>query len=165
MNIPPFYSEWRPAPSLRSTRGRRIAFAAAGALFVVGVAASASNLHVSPANVRWGYLAGVALLGFPGTFLLNAAELHRVGRVTGAPFRFLEALKVVLLAAAANLLPLPGAAITRVAAFRAKGITYRKGGGLVLGLFFLWAGLAGLLLGGAIAIHGNASAGMAAGVG
>ncbi|GAB4266387.1 lysylphosphatidylglycerol synthase domain-containing protein [Deferrisoma sp.] len=126
---------------------RLTAFAAAAALFAVGAAVSARHLGLSFRQVRWAYVVAVGVFGFPGTFCLNALELCRVGAALGAPFRFFEAVKVVLIGAAANLLPLPGAAITRVAALRAKGVPVPKGSALVIGLFCLWAGLASALLG------------------
>ncbi len=111
----------------------------------------------------------LALLGgvlVPATLLLNAGRFTVSARILGREVRLLTALRVSIVASAANLLPLPGAALVRVeglkrlgegygGAIRANAVLAATGIGLTAGgagVLQLAAGQA--LLGGVLAVAG-----------
>lgn len=139
----------------REPSGRtRQVLAALGAIGVlIALVVSVRALEVSPTSLRWGPLALVVLVLTPATMLANAAELQAMAAGTATRrLRWSEAIEVVVLATAANLLPVPGAALVRLQALRTRGATLRASALINLAGAGLWLGtgliVAGALLGG-----------------
>jgi uncharacterized membrane protein YbhN (UPF0104 family) len=105
---------------------RRLGLAAGLLLFVGGVVVSLSRLPDVHREPRWELLALVALVGVPLTLAFNAAEYQVAAAVVGHRVPFISALRVGTLAAAANLLPIPGAVLVRANAIRRLGASYRR---------------------------------------
>lgn len=126
--LPP---RWRPA-----------ALGVAAALFVVGVVLSLDDLDVSIAQVRWWPLVVIALAGTPATIVANAAELRAMARCLDVEMPWAEAIRTVVLATAANVLPLPGAALVRLHALNAVGATLARAGGVNLVAAGVWVAAA-----------------------
>lgn len=113
-----------------SPRVRAVLLVAAGVAVTVGLVLSVRALDLRPSDLRWWPLVVAAFVASPVTIALNAAELRLattivVGRSTGAseaaPMPWRTAIWTVVVATAANLLPLPAGAIVRVDAVRRAG--------------------------------------------
>lgn len=158
-----------------SPRTRRVLLVVGLAAFVVMLVVSLRSLDVGFDEVAWWPLVLAALVLTPLTILGNAAELRVMAAGTAErPLPWLEAVRVVVLATAANLLPIPGAALVRIQALRTRGATGTAatginvaGAGAWLGSGLLVAGLAllpvrgvGALLVAAIGLAGCLVAGL-----
>jgi uncharacterized membrane protein YbhN (UPF0104 family) len=103
-----------------------LGLAAALVLFVGGSILGVLSLPEVEQKPRWELLAVVGLVGVPLTFALNAAEYQVTAAILGYRVPFVPALRVGILATAANLLPIPGALLVRGHAIRKLGAPYRK---------------------------------------
>ena len=120
---------WRFAERARGAGGprrRTIGLIAALVLFVGGSVLAYLNLPPVDEEPRWELLAVVGLLGVPLTLALNAAEYQVAAAIASYRVPFVSALRVGVLAAAANLLPVPGAVLVRAHAIRRLGGSYGK---------------------------------------
>lgn len=124
-------ARWR---GLRWLTGRQPAPAGADRVVlavaaVVFVAAFVFGLRAVPAGdlrlTAWP-LVVLALVAVPLASLANGLEYAVAARVGGQEVPVGEALEVSVLSSAANLLPLPGAALVRVRAMRRGGSSYRR---------------------------------------
>lgn len=116
----------------------------AGALFVGGAVFSFRELDVEPGTLVWWPLVVVALVGTPATIAVNAAELRAMARLTtgGIAPGWLHAARVVIVATAANVLPLPGGALVRVHALRTAGALLGQATAVTLLAALLWVATA-----------------------
>lgn len=104
-----------------SARRRRVTLGIALALFLGGTIVGALSLPEVDAEPRWELLAVVGLVGIPLMLALNAAEYQLTGSILGYRIPFVPALRISVLASAANLLPIPGALLVRAYAIRGLG--------------------------------------------
>ena len=132
---------------------RGIALVVAAVVFVGGVVVSLDALDLRIADVVWWPLVVVLVLGTPATIAVNAAELRAMGACL-EPVRtigWIRAVRVVVLATAANLLPLPGGAMVRIHALRDPGRGPGAGVGAATSITavaaLLWVGTAVLIAG------------------
>jgi hypothetical protein len=108
-----------------SPRVRALLMVVAGLGVAVGVVWSIDRLEVSLADLRLVPLLALVLVLSPATIWANAAELRIMTRVVspqGRPMGWALALRTVLVATAANLLPLPAGAVVRIQAMRTEGV-------------------------------------------
>ncbi|GGI05945.1 hypothetical protein [Egicoccus halophilus] len=131
-----------------SPRTRRVLLSVGLVAFVVMLVVSLRDLEVDAGTLAWGPLALAALVLVPLTILGNAAEL-RVMAATVAPgaLTWSEAVRAVVLATAANLLPIPGAALVRIQALRTRGASGVAATGINLAGAGAWIG-SGLVVAG-----------------
>ncbi|MFA9446125.1 hypothetical protein [Egicoccus sp. AB-alg6-2] len=133
-----------------SPRARRVLLVLGLVAFVVMLVVSLRALEVGFDDVSWWPLVVAGLVLTPLTILGNAAELRVMAYATAQrPLPWSESVRVVVLATAANLLPIPGAALVRVQALRTRGASGAAatavnvaGAGAWLGSGLLIAGLA-----------------------
>lgn len=108
-----------------SPRVRAVLMLVAGLAVVVGVVWSLDRLEIGLADLRvWPLVALVVVLS-PATIWANAAELKIMTRIvspTGTAMGWATALRTVLVATAANLLPLPAGAVVRIQAMRTQRV-------------------------------------------
>jgi hypothetical protein len=97
------------------------------ALVLFGTAFGLAFAHLPPREgpVRWWFIA-VATAIVPLTLVMNGAEYKLAARVAGYEVRLRTALRVGLIASAANLLPIPGAMAVRAHAIHSLGGNVRK---------------------------------------
>jgi uncharacterized membrane protein YbhN (UPF0104 family) len=107
-------------------RRRGLGLFVALVLFVGGSVLGFLNLPEVNREPRWELLAVVGLVGVPLTLALNAAEYQVAAAIASYRVSFLSALRVGVLATAANLLPVPGAVFVRAQAIRRLGASYGK---------------------------------------
>jgi uncharacterized membrane protein YbhN (UPF0104 family) len=110
----------------RDARRRRLSLAAALILFVGGSFLAVLQLPDVEQEPRWELLVVVVLLGVPLTLALNAAEYQVSAAIVAYRVPFRRALRVAVLATAANLLPIPGAVLVRAHAIRKLGGSYAR---------------------------------------
>jgi hypothetical protein len=132
-----------------------------GALLLVATVATAvaavfavQRLDLSFDDLRLGPLLLAALLLTPATILTNAAELRATAMASGATLEqvgWVRALRTVVLATAANLLPVPAGAILRVQVLRDAGAKLGAAAGVQLSAAAAWVGVSVVLAGGVLA--------------
>jgi hypothetical protein len=138
-------TRWRTPPP----RWRGLILLLAGAIFAVGIVLSFRGLDLELADIVWWPLVVLALLGTPLTILLNAAELRAMARSLDdtTMLSWPRAVRVVVVATAANILPLPGGALVRVHALGTAGAGVAKATAINLIAAVLWLGAAIALAG------------------
>ena len=126
---------------------------AAGA-FALGIVLSLRSAPHLLSNVDWRAVAVLALMATPATLALNALEFSLSGRLVGQDIPFGRAMGVTIVGSAANLLPLPGATLVRLAALRSGGAGMRSGltatallAILALGVGFAYSGVWAMVFG------------------
>ena len=89
--------------------------------------------------------AAVLLVLAPATTILNGLEFAATARLVGQRPSVPESVRIAVLGTAANLLPLPGAALVRIAAMRRAGAGVGRSTAASATAALLWAaGVAGL---------------------
>lgn len=99
---------------------RRVAYAVAVALFVGSTVAAWQALPADRADIDWSLVGLAALLVVPGA-VVNAEEYRVSARIVGQSVPLLAALRVSIVAAAFNLLPIPGSVVVRTRALARGG--------------------------------------------
>lgn len=137
-----------------SPRVRGALMLVAGLAVAAGVVWSLATLDIGLADLRPAWVAVLVIAISPATIWANAAELRVMTRIVapgGRAMGWLAALRTVLVATAANLLPLPAGAVVRIQAMRAEGVTTARatsinvvGAGAWVSAGLLVAGLAAL---------------------
>ena len=129
--------DWLSDPG---SRPRRAGLAISIMMFVAGLiwslqafAGSAHTLLVWP-------LAILLFVFVPLTTVLNATEFKLMSRMAGAGVDWAQSFETTIYASAANMLPLPGGVIARVAALKAHGATVRFGSMIVVLFAAIWGG-------------------------
>jgi hypothetical protein len=139
-------------------RLQRIALALAAFCFVVGLAWALRAFPESQRLDIWP-LAALLFLCVPLIMLCNATEFLVMSRVAGVRMGWSASLETTVYASAANMLPLPGGVITRIAALKAGGATIRAGS-MITALFVgIWGGTAFCYSGAWLAIAGHQALG------
>ncbi len=134
---------------------------AAVVFLIVGVGLSLSKQPQILADLDWRPLVLVVFVGIPVTTCLSTAEFMVTGRLVAQRISFLRALEVMIIGAAANLLPLPGSTLVRLASLKAGGASYRDATAAVLLVAVLWLGIALVYAGSSIWLassHGTGAA-------
>ncbi len=127
---------------------KRIAFALAALVFAAGLIASFIATPDLFSNINWAPFFIVMFVAVPISIILSALEMMLTGKLLTQSFSFFQAIKISIIGGAANMLPLPGGTVVRVAALREKGASVTHGlratilvGVIWLGVAFLFSGL------------------------
>ena len=150
-------------------RARGVVLLVAAVATLVAAVFAVDRLELSIDELRAGPLVAAAVLITPLTVVLNAAELRVTALGSGARLDRLGwavATRTVVLATAANLLPVPAGALLRVQALTAAGARLGPAAGVQLAAAGVWVGVS-ITLAGAVLLAGApgwAAAGIAAGV-
>ena len=131
---------------------KRIILLLAVALFIGGIALS---IHHQPdifSNLDWRPLVVLMAFAVPINILLNALEFRLSARLINRSVGFGKAIEITVIGSAANMLPLPGAALTRLVGLKAAGGSYREGAAVTGLIALLWLGVALTVAGAAIAL-------------
>lgn len=101
------------------------------------------------------YVGMILFAGVPLTIAMNAWEYRLMGLSLGKWVSWGKCMEVTVVGSAANMLPLPGAAMTRLAALSGEGITLNRSIGSIGAFAALWIAAALLYSGLFLAsIHG-----------
>jgi polysaccharide pyruvyl transferase WcaK-like protein/uncharacterized membrane protein YbhN (UPF0104 family) len=127
---------------LSSPRVRRAILLVATLGFAAGIVVSIraqpgmfSDLHLSPVLL-------VVAIVIPATVFFNAYEFLLSARLIGRRIGLHSALETTIIGSVANMLPLPGGSIVRVAALKAAGAELKHGISTILFLTLIWLGVA-----------------------
>lgn len=141
----------RRTPTSRRARG--VLLVIAGVVTVGAAVLAVDRLDLTLDRLRPGWLVLAALLATPVTIALNAAELRATAAASGADpaqVGWPRATRTVVLATAANLLPVPAGAALRVQVLHTAGARLASAAGVQVAAAALWVGLSLVLAGGAL---------------
>lgn len=138
----------------RSKKADRLMLAVAALTFLIGFGLALENLP-SLDEPNWGLLGLVAVIGVPLTVATNAGEYLLSAQLLGYRVAPQAALRVSLLAAAANLLPLPGAVLVRTQAIRKLGARTGVALGVSTLVGVVWLATSGSLTGLFLVLYGR----------
>jgi hypothetical protein len=138
---------------MRSPRARRIGLSIALVLFIGATTLAIRHLPAIPkADHREPLLfVPIALLSF-GTIFLNGLEYVLSARAIGHSVPLRESTRVSVLSTAANLLPIPGAAIVKTRALQNRGARLGTAASLTIAIGLVWVGVGCIGAGGLLAI-------------
>jgi hypothetical protein len=138
------------------TRRTRVAvLLLAFALFVVVTVVAVQHLPHLPAHDRHPDLFLVAALLSAVGVVANGAEYMLSAAALGGRVTLRNALRVSVLSTAANLMPIPGAALVKTRALQRRGARLRVAAMLTVGIGVVWVGVAGVVAGALVANAGG----------
>lgn len=140
---------------------QKVALVVAALFFAGGLAWSIYVFPASLTDLHFAPMLGVVLLGVPLTILLNAAEFMATADYTRRRSTWPGAIEVTIISTAANMLPLPGGTIARVAALRSLGASVRDGVRINLLAAVIWAAIALMYSGAWMMVSGHQDYGLA----
>ena len=126
---------------------QRLDAAWATAVSLLGLAATLALLK----GVNWEETAVLAALAI----VVNGAEYALSARALGGRVTLRDATRVSVLSTAANLLPVPGAAVVKTRALQRRGARLRIAATLTIAIGVIWVGVAALLAGILVAFTGH----------
>lgn len=134
-------------------------------LFLAAAWVSATRPEIDAATLRPGLIALAILVGVPLTVLANTLEYRHSALAVATRVPLLDASRVAILATAANLLPLPGGVLVRIAALRRSGVGTGQATGVTAVVGIVWVAVALVVAGIALATTRMALGGVLAVVG
>jgi uncharacterized membrane protein YbhN (UPF0104 family) len=114
-------------------------------LFVVFTIVAFRHLPPIDKPIRWELILVAGLLVVPMITVLNALEFRLMAHFAEHHPPMLEILQVTILGSAANLLPVPGAVVVRLANLRKAGVRVTRGLNLTAIIGLTWVGAACVL--------------------
>jgi uncharacterized membrane protein YbhN (UPF0104 family) len=112
------------------------------ALFIVFTVVAFRHLPHIDKPLRWELILVAGLLVVPLITVLNALEFRLMAHFAEHHPPMLEILQVTILGSAANLLPVPGAVVVRLANLRKAGVRVTRGLNLTAIIGLTWVGAA-----------------------
>lgn len=128
-------------------RVRKLFMAVAVVVFVVGGLLALRALDIDAARISWVPLVIAGVVGVPLTAVVNAGEYAVTARIVERRVPFVPALRISVLSTAANMLPIPGAALVRIRALRELGRTYGSATSATVIVGLTWIGVSAALAG------------------
>lgn len=104
------------------SRWRPWLFGLSAVIFVGGSVAAYSSLPPEASDPEWLLLGVVALVMVPLSMTANALEHREIARLAGVDIGIGRAMRTTVIGTAANLAPMPGAAIVRVLDLKRRGV-------------------------------------------
>lgn len=101
-------------------------------------------------------------LGVPAIIFLSTLEFVVMGRILDRRISLATAFEVTVIGAAANLLPIPGGAVTRVTALKLAGAGLRESATTMVMMTIMWLGVALMTSGAAVIYLGSKPPGVVA---
>src|SRR5579862_9594237 len=114
-------------------------------LFLVFTVVAFRHLPHIDKPLRWELIVIAGLIVVPLITVLNALEFRLMAHLAEHHPPMLEILQVTILGSAANLLPVPGAVVVRLANLRKAGVRVTRGLNLTAIIGLTWVGSACLL--------------------
>ena len=130
---------------------QRLVLAASAVVFILATVLAARSLPPLEGDVRWGFFVAVGLLGAPTRIWLTGEEFNVLARLTNRKVSRPERIRVALIGAAANLLPLPGSVLVRAEVLRRRGASLGSIGRATATMAAMWAGTTALVAGSLLA--------------
>lgn len=144
----------------RPSRGAQAAILVIALVLFVGVSVwSWRELDVAVSDLRLVPLVALLVVFVPATIVANAAELGVTGRLLGVRLAPMLLVRTVVVATAANLLPIPGAAMVRVHALRTAGCRLGAATSTTVVTALVWIAWSAVVAGAALLLSGRWVAG------
>lgn len=89
-------------------------------------------------DLNFGPLIVLALFTIPATVLLNALEFRGSAQLIGHDIGLAQAAEITIVGSVANMLPIPGGTMVRIAALKAAGASLKRGTAATLLVSLLW---------------------------
>lgn len=140
----------------RREQFRKYGLALALLLFVGGLIWSLKSVPDLDEQIRFAPLLLLLVIGAPIGTVLNSVEMYAISRIAGGPMSWRTSFELTVYTSAANMLPLPGGALAKLAAMKVHGVGYGRGTAMILLSSAIWGGLAFLYSGAALLWLGHA---------
>lgn len=137
-----FYSFWPSIIEFNRPSVRNAILFAALAGFSLGLYLAIANQPGLFKNLDWKPAAVVVVIGVPASLLLNVIEFMLMARIVGRSTSALRAFEITTIGTAANMLPLPGGTIVRIAALKGMGASIGGGVSVTLLISGMWLAVA-----------------------
>ncbi|MCY4333421.1 MAG: lysylphosphatidylglycerol synthase domain-containing protein [Litoreibacter sp.] len=121
---------------------RRVLLVIAALGFILGIVLSYRAQPEVFSNLNPGILLLLASVAVPLTVLLNALEFQKSAALLGQKLALGPAAEVTIIGSVANMLPIPGGTMVRIAALKAGGASLKKGTSVTLLVSLLWISIA-----------------------
>ncbi len=145
----------RLSAKLSRPKTRAAIFAVAALVFLIGLIFAVraqpgiwSDLSVLPILLCLAF-------AIPATIVANAFEFWLSVRLLGHSVSLPKALEITVAGSAANMLPLPGAVMVRMAAMKSIGSSYVHGASATAYSFAIWLSVSAVYAGGALCLMGQ----------
>ena len=106
-------------------------------------------------HFHWWIVPIVVLVTTPLRVVENAAEFRVMSAINGHRTRWIPAVRLTIIATAANLLPLPGGVVIRTQALRQRGSTYRSALAANAAAMLAWIGMGAIGIGALIVANSS----------
>lgn len=143
----------------RSKRADNILMILAAVVFLVGFVFAYASFPNDDFETSWGLLLLVAVVGVPLTVATNTAEYLVSVKLLGYRVPLGAALRVSVVASAANFLPLPGSVLVRTRAIRGLGANTGSALGVSTLVGVAWVATGMTLTGGLLLAYGRMAVG------
>lgn len=141
-----------PALAFRpGKRSRSVIFILALILLIAGIVISLRRSPELITDARLWPMVIVLLLGVPLTLLVNAMRYMYSARLIGIRVRWSRAMEVMTVSTAANMLPLPGGTIVRLAALSEDSVSLKSGSKATIASTGIWVSITLIFAGSAVA--------------
>ncbi|MEO0441219.1 MAG: lysylphosphatidylglycerol synthase domain-containing protein [Pseudomonadota bacterium] len=124
---------------MQNPRFRQSALIIAVLALIGGIFLSLRSQPELLGNVQWIPVLALALFAVPVTMFFNALEFVLSARLIGHRVGMKIAVETTIIGGVANLLPIPGGAIVRVAALKSEGASVAKGTSTMIFVVAIWA--------------------------
>jgi hypothetical protein len=133
----------------RGTASPRVRSSFLGFAMVAFIALTVISFVALPNNTsfRWWLLPILAFVMAPLTVLINTAEFRTIGLINNHRLPWFSSMRLTIIAAASNLLPLPGGIVIRTQALRQRGSSYKHALGANAAAGIAWIGTGCLAVG------------------
>jgi hypothetical protein len=134
--------------ALRNPAIRRAVLIVAAAGFLVGIWLSFCAQPDILTRVEVIPLILLVAIAIPATLALNALEFLLSARLIGQQLPFRKSMEITIIGSVANMLPLPGGTMMRIASLKAEGASFMKSTSATLYVALIWCAV-GLIYSGA----------------
>lgn len=141
--------------ALRNPALRRGVLVMAAVGFVIGIWLSFRAQPDILARVELVPLILLVAVAIPATLALNALEFSLSARLIGQQLPFRKAMEITIIGSVANMLPLPGGTMMRIASLKAEGASFKKSTSATLYVALVWCGVGLIYSGTWLAILGR----------
>lgn len=124
-----------------SPRSKGIVLLVSLLVFVGGIVFSVRQNPNLVKDISWSFIALILLVGVPITVCINAIRFILTGKVLRQRIPIANALNITVLSTAANMLPLPGGILVRIAGLKTVETSYKEGVSATILIFAVWAAM------------------------
>lgn len=125
----------------KNNKVQRYALLVAATAFCVGLIFSIKSQPQLLYNLRYPYAFFCIFIIVPITLIANAIEFSLISSSAKQKVKFIKAFEISIIASAANMLPIPGGAITRFAWLKTIGVDIKKSSLIVFVFGLIWLGI------------------------